>query len=84
MKTDPLAGTTCPAGPEGPLGENGIPDPPPKPKRGRPRCSEEPLTSITVHLPTTAQDRIIALAKQRRQNVSEYLRDVMIQLFLRS
>ena len=38
---------------------------------------------MTVHLPTTAHDRIIALASARRQNVSEYLRDVMIQLFLR-
>jgi hypothetical protein len=36
-----------------------------------------------VWLPQTAQDRIIHLAKQRRQSVSEYLRDVLIALFLR-
>jgi hypothetical protein len=54
----------------------------PAPRRGRPRCSEEPLGSVTVHLPTTAHDRIIRLASQRRQTVSEYLRDVLIQVFL--
>jgi len=54
----------------------------PKPKRGRPRCADEPLGSVTVHLPTPAQDRIIRLASQRKQSVSEYLRDVMIQLFM--
>jgi hypothetical protein len=83
---DLLAGRgPCPAGPDGIQGVDGIPDTPPapKPKRGRPRCTEEVLGSVTVHLPTTAHDRIIALASARRQNVSEYLRDVMIQLFLR-
>jgi len=36
---------------------------------------------VTMHLPTPVQDRIIRLASQRKQPVSEYLRDVMIQLF---
>lgn len=80
---DPIAGTTCPSGPDGLLGVDGVIGPvPPKPKRGRPRCMEEPLGSVTVHLPTSAQDRIIKLAATRRQTVSEYLRDVMIQLFM--
>lgn len=84
---DPNAGWTCPAGPDGALGVDGKdapmpPKPPdPKPKRGRPRCSEEPLGPVTVHLPTPTQDRIIRLASQRKQPVSEYLRDVMAQLF---
>jgi len=88
---DPDAGTD---GPDpswdvpGQLGEPGIPDTvpgvaPAKPKRGRPRCTEEPCGSLSVWLPVTAQDRICALAKQRRQSVSEYLRDVLIALFLR-
>ena len=69
-------------GPDGVLGVDGADAPTPKPKRGRPRCAEEPLGSVTVHLPTPAQDRICRLASQRKQSVSEYLRDVMIQLFM--
>jgi len=94
---DPLAGTTCPAGHDGPLGEPGIMDEvhemkdralydalkAAKPKRGRPKCSEEPCGAISVWLPVTAQDRIIRLAAQRRQSVSEYLRDVLLTLFVR-
>lgn len=83
-KCDPRDGTICPAGPDGELGPPGCDDPEPaKPKkRGRPRLTDEPLGSVTVHLPSPAQDRIIRLAQARRQSVSEYLRDVMIQLFL--
>jgi hypothetical protein len=81
---DPDAGTIGNHGHEGQLCVDGLADPPPvvKPKRGRPRCTEEPLGSISVWLPTTAQDRIIRLASQRRQTVSEYLRDVLLQLFM--
>ena len=85
---DPNAGHTCPSGPEGPLGEPGRATPAPaptpaetKPKRGRPRTADEPLGPITVHIEPTAHDRIIRLASQRRQSVSEYLRDVLSQLF---
>lgn len=80
-KCDPRDGTICPAGPDGELGPPGKPEPTPK-RRGRPRLMDEPLSSVTVHLPSPAQDRIIRLAQARRQSVSEYLRDVMIQLFL--
>ena len=52
-------------------------------KRGRPRCSKEPCGALMVWVPDTLQDRIDHLAKQRRQTVSEYLRDVLVQLFLR-
>ena len=85
-KPDPDAGTDGPHPSwdvPGQLGEPGIPDPPAKPKRGRPRCTEEPCGSLSVWLPQTAQDRIIHLAKQRRQTTSEYLRDVLVALFLR-
>ena len=64
-------------------GVDGADAPTPKPKRGRPKCSEEPCGAISVWLPVTAQDRIIKLATQRRQSVSEYLRDVLIQLYAR-
>lgn len=85
---DPNAGTI---GHPGAVGENGPPgladDPPTppatKPKRGRPRCAEETCGAISVWLPVTAQDRIIHLAKTRRQTTSEYLRDVLVQLFIR-
>ena len=87
-KDDPNAGTTCPSGPEGIQGEEGRNTPPPKlapsepkPKRGRPRCAEEPLGPITVHLAPRTQDRIHRLASQRKQPVSEFLRDVVAQLF---
>ena len=79
---DTLDGTTCPSGPEGALGPPGRPETPARRKPGRPRLTEEPLGSVTVHLPSPAQDRIIRLAQARQQSVSEYLRDVMIQLFL--
>lgn len=82
---DPNAGTDGPDPSwdrQGQLGEPGLDGPKPKPKRGRPRCTEEPLGSISVWLPTTAQDRIIRLATQRHQAVSEYLRDVLVKLFL--
>lgn len=86
---DPNAGTDGPGfynapGQEGIDGEDApVPVKPPEPKRrGRPRCTEEPLGSISVWLPTTAQDRIIRLASQRHQAVSEYLRDVLVKLFL--
>ncbi len=52
-----------------------------KPKRGRPRCAEEPLGPITVHVPPPTHDRIIRLASQRRQSVSEFVRDVLGQIF---
>lgn len=95
-ESDPLAGRgSCPAGPDGAQGEPGIIDEvhvlkdralydalkAAKPKRGRPRCAEEDLSSISVWLPVTAQDRIIRLAQQRRQTPSAYLRDVLVQLF---
>ena len=83
---DPDAGTDGPHPSwdiQGQQGEPGIPDDPPepKPKRGRPRCVEEPLGPITVHLPIPTQDRIHRLASRRKQPVSEYLRDVIGQLF---
>jgi hypothetical protein len=86
---DPNAGTDGPGfynapGQEGIDGEDApVPVNPPKPKRGRPRCSAEPTEAISVRVPITVQDRIIHLATQRKQPVSEYLRDVMIQLFMR-
>jgi len=67
---------------DGIQGVDGADAPTPKPKRGRPRCADEPLGSFTVRLPTPAHDRIIRLATQRRQTVSEYLRAVIIQLFM--
>lgn len=86
---DPLAGTIGNHGPDGIKGVDGADDPvptqpkppDPKPKRGRPRCAEEPLGPITVHLPTRTQDRIHRLASQRKQPVSEYLRDVIAHVF---
>ena len=86
---DPRAGTIGNHGPEGPMGEPGMdapvgakPERPAEPKRrGRPRCAEEPCGSIAIWLPDSARDRIIRLARQRKQPVSEYLRDVMVQLF---
>jgi hypothetical protein len=80
-KCDPRDGTIGNHGADGELGPPGIPDQPAKPKRGRPRYAEEPLSPVTVHLPLPAQDRIIRLARQRRQPVSEYLRDVIGSLF---
>ena len=89
--SDPLDGTEGPSphwdvpGEIGPPGRDGPESPEvakPK-KRGRPRVSEEACGSVSVWLPVTAQDRIIALAKSRRQSVSEYLRDVMVALFTR-
>lgn len=85
--SDHDAGWECPSGPQGVKGVDGADAPatvkPPEPKRrGRPRCTEEPLGSISVWLPVTAQDRIIRLATQRHQAVSEYLRDVLVKLFL--
>lgn len=85
---DPRAGTIGNHGPDGIEGVDGSPAPapvkPPEPKRrGRPRCSDEPTEALSVRLPVTVQDRIIHLATQRKQPVSEYLRDVMIQLFMR-
>lgn len=83
MTTDPDAGWDCPAGPDGVQGVDGMDAPKlVKAKRGRPRCAEEPCGNISVWLPNTAQDRIIKLASQRHQTVSEYLRDVLVQLFL--
>ena len=82
---DPLDGTDGPSphwDVPGEIGPPGRPDPPARRKPGRPRLTDEPLGSVTVHLPSPAQDRIIRLAQARRQSVSEYLRDVMIQLFL--
>jgi hypothetical protein len=78
---DPRAGTIGPIGADGEQGVDGADYTPPKPKRGRPRYAEEPLSPVTVHLPLQAQDRIIRLARQRRQPVSEYLRDVIGSLF---
>ena len=83
-KHDDLAGPMgCPNGPLGLQGEPGrdAPAPEPKPKRGRPRAAEEPLGPVTVHVEPAAHDRIIRLASQRKQTVSEYLRDVLAQLF---
>lgn len=55
---------------------------PAKPTRGRPRVSEQPCSSVSMRVPTELHDLLIRLATKRRQTVSEYLRDVMIQLFL--
>ena len=36
---------------------------------------------MSAWLPQTVQDRIIRLAKARKQTPSEYLRDALIQVF---
>lgn len=83
MKADPDAGWECPSGPQGVEGVDGVDGPKPAtPKRGRPRVSEQPCSSVSVRVPTELHDRLIRLSGQRRQTVSEYVRDVMIQLFL--
>ena len=79
--SDPLDGTTCPSGPDGTIGPPGRPDPPARKTRGRPREVETPSGTISVWLSTRTQDHIIQLATRRRQSVSEYLRDVLDQLF---
>ena len=86
MKPDVNAGTDGPGfyDAQGAEGVDGQDAPKPtKAKRGRPRCAEEPCGAISVWLPNTAQDRIIKLASLRRQSVSEYLRDVLVAIFLR-
>jgi hypothetical protein len=75
----------CPIGEEGPLGPPGEDAPIVKPdepkRRGRPRTFEEPCGSLSVRLPTRVQDRVIKLSKQQRQTPSEFLRNVVINLF---
>lgn len=86
---DPRAGTIGNHGPDGLEGVDGqdadVPpsQPKPKPRRGRPPVSDEPCGTLSVWLPNSAQDRIIHLASQRKQTTSEYLRDVLIAIFLR-
>jgi hypothetical protein len=80
-KCDPRDGTIGNHGADGELGQPGITDPPPKPKRGRPSKPDDPCGTVSVWLPNRTQDHIIRLAKRRRQTPSEYLRDVLNQLF---
>lgn len=49
------------------------PDPP---KRGRPKV-QEPRASVSVWLPATAHDRLIALAKKEEKSISATVRHLL-------
>lgn len=53
----------------------------PTPRRGRPRQSPEPCTSISTWVPEPYHDRLISLANRRRMSVSSLVkRFIIIQL----
>ena len=84
MKDDEGWPFRCPSGEEGQPGPPGEPEPETARHRGgRPRCAEETCSSLSIWIPLSAHDRIVRLANQRRQSVSGYMRDVLIEIFVR-